>query len=217
MALQIPVAYVAVTVPRRTAQRSWRAVVYRVGCCAGAILLCALVLRFKTSDQPESLAESTPPLSTHQAAVLDIVKNLTSLNASDLTDPDLIGTEIAPYTSEEWDAWEATHFPKGCKPTSTKELAPDGKLVDGDWGADCSEMKELDRRETSLSARFVSAMKNVPQLKSLPLSDLSKAVAKLQLADHKQKEALRQIIDSNTMETSNLHLMYVPSDLKGAN
>ncbi len=216
MALQIPVAYVAVTVPPRTAHRSWRDVVYRVGFCAGALCLCALVLRLDNSDTPASL-EQTPPLSTHQAAVLDIIQNLTNLNASDLTDPDLIGTEIAPYTSDEWDAWEAKHFPKGCKPTSTKELAPDGKWVDGDWGADCSEMKEIERRETTLSARFVSAMKEVPQLKSLPLSDLSRAIAKLKSADKKQEETLKQIIHSNTMQISNLHQLYVPSDLKGSN
>ena len=207
MAIQVPVAH-SVRVVRSSQLWHERSKKIAFGCFV--LSVCALVLRFGPSGDNLVLESAPPtPLSTHQSAVLEIVKNLTGTNASLVTDPALIGSEISPYTSAEWDAWEDNHFPKECSPTSSIEVAPDGRIVPTDFAADCSQMKEINNKQTILASVLLKAEKS-PQVTTTTLRDLSAAITHLTAETEKESDVMKQVLHLSAMKMKKLQRLRIP-------
>ena len=214
MAIQIPIAHRVEIGPN---QRPWRNIRNFAAFSCVAVFVCFLIIRYRPSGDI-SLSEDKPALDTYQSDVLDIVNNETGINASSITDATLISSAsgIPPYTSEEWDAWEAGHFPNECMPTSSSEIAPDGKMVPTDFAADCSQMKEILRNRMILASISDKAGKS-PQLKTPTLKtptptlkDLSDAVSKLKAEDDKEAEVMKQILHLSAMKIKKLQKIRIP-------
>eukprot|EP00292_Cryptomonas_paramecium_P018373 CAMPEP_0113711906 /NCGR_PEP_ID=MMETSP0038_2-20120614/31056_1 /TAXON_ID=2898 /ORGANISM="Cryptomonas paramecium" /LENGTH=116 /DNA_ID=CAMNT_0000638293 /DNA_START=108 /DNA_END=458 /DNA_ORIENTATION=- /assembly_acc=CAM_ASM_000170 len=90
---------------------------------------------------------------------------MTSLNITSLRDPKIRGVAIPPETDTEWDAWGVSRIPAPCQTSSTKEVAPDGQVLDTDWSADCSLTKEDKKRFLPfMKAKQVGKLQTLQQI-----------------------------------------------------
>ena len=136
---------------------------YRVVAVSLTLLMLALVSHAGTYWSVDVLeGTSIHPLSTYQDEVVDIVKK--AVGAESLNFTNTSSAMLSPQSDEEWEAWSKAHMPAECTPVSSTEVAPDGKVIAGDWSPDCSIAM------TQIRSQYVHQILLARKIKSLELA-----------------------------------------------